>query len=201
MKVLGVVMAGGRNVRFGGLKAFAEVRGRRIVDRVVDALRTVTPELVVIANDVEAYAPLGLPIRSDEIASGAALAGIFTALHWAAERNCTGIVTAACDMPFASGPLLQHMVERAVAEQADIVAPESGGPRGIEPLFAYYSRNCEPAIARAIAREDLRMISFHADVKRAVIGIEEVRAFGDPDVLFMNVNTTEDLVHAEQLAR
>lgn len=201
MKLLGVVMAGGRNTRYGGLKAFAKVGSTRIVDRVVEALRSVTDDVVVIANDAAAYAELELPVRSDETAAGAALAGLLTALHWSEERHCDGIVTIACDMPFAATGLIAHLVATAANENADVVVPESGGPRGVEPLCAWYSNRCIPAITRAIARNDFRMIGFYGDLHVATVPAADVRRFGDPAVLFMNVNTRAELAIAQGIAR
>ena len=40
-------------------------------------------------------------------------------------------------------------------------------------------------------------IGFHADVKVGTLPLERVRAYGDPDVLFFNVNTPADLERAE----
>jgi molybdopterin-guanine dinucleotide biosynthesis protein A len=65
---LGVILAGGASRRFGSPKALARVGGRRIVDRVRDALRAAVPEVVVSANQPELFADLGLPIRGDEVA-------------------------------------------------------------------------------------------------------------------------------------
>ena len=200
MNVLGVVMAGGRNIRYGGLKALAEVGNRRIVDRVSDALRAVTPHVVLITNDAPAYASLGLPMRADEQKSGAALAGLLTALHWAAQRAQDGVLTVACDMPFVTGELLRSIVAMAAQGGADIVVPESGGPRGIEPLCAFYSIRCSPAIETAMARDDLRMIGFHDNVNVARLSLDDVRAIGDPNVLFLNVNTPEELAAAQAIA-
>jgi molybdenum cofactor guanylyltransferase len=199
--ILGVVMAGGRNTRYGGLKAFAEVGDKPIVERVIQALMRVTTDVVVIANDEAAYAPLGLPMRADSVASGGALAGLLTALRWAEEKGAAGVITVACDMPFASGALLERMADTAQESGADVVAPESGGRRGIEPLFALYSTRCIPAIEAAIARDDLRMISFHGDVKIATIGSGDVHGYGDPAILFMNVNTPDELASARALAQ
>ncbi|MGQ0561857.1 MAG: molybdenum cofactor guanylyltransferase, partial [Gemmatimonadota bacterium] len=199
--ILGVVMAGGRNTRFGDLKAYAEIGGRPIIERVIAALRHVTSDVVVIANDAAAYAPLGLAVRRDAVQTGSALAGVLTALCWSEERGAAGIVTIACDMPFASGALLACIVATARETNADVVAPESGGPRGVEPLFAFYSRRCIPAIEAAIARGDQRMIGFHDAVRVVPIGIDAVRAFGEPPVLFMNVNTREELARAQDLAQ
>lgn len=201
MTVLGVVMAGGRNTRYGGLKAFAEVHDRRIVDRVIGALKSATDDIVVIANDTSAYASLGLPIRSDESADGAALAGLLTALHWSRERKCSGVLTAACDMPFLTGPLLQRLLTYGQERDADIVVPESGGRRGVEPLCAFYCNTCALPIERAIARNDLRMIGFYHEVRTIQLPLAEVQTFGDPEVLFMNVNTPEDLQKAQRIAK
>lgn len=200
MSIMGVVMAGGGNTRYGGLKAFAEVGERRIVDRVVSALRSVTDDVVVVANDHAAYASLGLLMRSDDIAHGAALAGLVTALRWSEERGHAGILAVACDMPFVTGGLLGRLRDTAEAQTADAVVPESAGRRGIEPLCALYGNSCLPAIESAIARNDLRMIGFHDAITVARVPHDEVQTLGDPAILFMNVNTPEELAAARVIA-
>ena len=46
---------------------------------------------------------------------------------------------------------------------------------------------------------DLKAISFHADVRVGILPLAQVKAFGDPDELFFNVNTPDDLERAEAL--
>jgi molybdopterin-guanine dinucleotide biosynthesis protein A len=198
MSILGVVMAGGRNTRFGDLKAFAEVGGARIIDRVIGALAEVAETVVMSANDADAYASVDLDKRPDIVADIGALGGIHSALHLAEESSCRGIIAVACDMPFPSHSLLRDIAMRSA--QHDVIIPESDGRRGLEPLFAYYSVRCLAAIDQAIARGDERMIAFHGDVDVLRIPLEEVRRHGDPDVMFMNVNTREDLERAVRIA-
>lgn len=200
MSILGVVMAGGRNTRYGGLKAFARVGDISIIERVIAALRSATDDVVIIANDADAYGALGLPVRADVVPTGAALAGLLTALQWSEERGDTGIFTIACDMPFASAQLAGRLLATAQETHAAAVVPESGGRRGIEPLFAYYANSCIPAIEAAIARDDHRMIGFHEAVDVVRVPLEVVQRFGDPAKLFMNVNTTDELALAQQIA-
>ena len=95
---------------------------------------------------------------------------------------------------------MRRIVDLAESEAADVVAPQSGGKRDVEPLCAFYSKRCLPAIMDAIGRDDLRTVGFYDDVRVVPVPIDEVRAFGDPAVLFMNVNTLEELQHAERLA-
>src|SRR5688500_17811076 len=186
MSVMGVVMAGGQNTRFGDIKAFARVNGVRIIDHVIETLRSVSDEVVVSANDAETYAPLDLPMRADIHQNAGALGGLHAALTWAAERGHDGILAVACDMPFASATLLRALLDAAA--QHDVVVPESDGRRGIEPLFAYYSTRCLPAIEAALKRDDRRMIGFHEGLSVQRLPIGEVRKHGDPELLFMNVN-------------
>lgn len=193
-------MAGGRNTRYGAPKALERVGGRRIIDRVIAALEQVTPDLVLIANDRAAYASLALPVRSDERPGAGALGGIHTALRWSQEQDRAGVLAVACDMPFVSSALLSQLVQTARTTGVDVVAPESSSRRGLEPLCAYYSTRCLGAIEDALARGDYRMIGFHEQVRVQPLPVAEVRVFGDPDILFLNVNTREERERAEEIA-
>ena len=86
-------------------------------------------------------------------------------------------------------------------DDADAALPESDSRRGVEPLCAAYGPDCGPAIRAAVARGDQRAIAFHADVRVARLPRERVLQYGDPGVLFFNVNTPEDLSRAESLCR
>jgi molybdopterin-guanine dinucleotide biosynthesis protein A len=200
MTVLGAVIAGGRSRRYGEPKALAEVGGVRIVDRVLLALHDAAPEVVLIANDATLARAIGLPARPDAQPDLGALGGIHAALLWAQERSVAGVLAVACDMPFVSADLLRRLRDRADAEDTpDAVLPASDGPRGIEPLCAWYGVTCLPALEDAIERGDHRMIGFHGGVRVVTLPIDEVATFGDPALLFMNVNTPEDRVEAERL--
>jgi molybdopterin-guanine dinucleotide biosynthesis protein A len=97
--------------------------------------------------------------------------------------------------------LLAKLLESAAHTGADVVAPESSSRRGLEPLCAYYSTRCLDAINDAIARADYRMIGFHDQVQVHALPLEQVCTFGEPDVLFMNVNTVAERDRAEVIAQ
>lgn len=194
----GAILAGGESRRFGSPKALATVGGVRIVDRVRGALAAVAPDLILIANDASLFVPLSLPLRPDALPGLGALGGIYTALLWAREAGREGALAVACDMPFLSPELLAHLL--AEREGADVVAPESGGRRGIEPLCAYYATACIPAIERAIERGERQIVGFHGEVRVKRIPQEAVRGYGEPELLFLNVNTPEEYERAERIA-
>lgn len=197
----GAIIAGGRSERYGGPKALAEVGGDPIVLRVVRALTAAGAEPVGITADEEVARVAKVRARADEIPDLGALGGIHTALRWAVEERRAGALAVACDMPFLSVPLLRRILEIAHgAERWDVVGPEGGGPRLVEPLCAWYGVACLPAIEAAIARGDHRMIGFHDEVRVGRIPFADVTSFGPAERLFLNVNTPADRDRAERIA-
>lgn len=190
-RVLGAVIAGGRSVRFGSPKPLAPVGGVRMVDRVIRVLEQCTESVVAIANDALLAESIGLPWRADVLQDTGSLAGIHSALLWAREQDCDGILALAADMPLASPALLRRLRELGLAGW-DVALPESEGPRGVEPLCGFYGTGCIDAIEAAATRGDARMIGFHDDVRVCRVPLAEVRFFGDPMRLFMNINTPEE---------
>jgi molybdopterin-guanine dinucleotide biosynthesis protein A len=198
----GAIMAGGQNTRYGDLKALAPVGGHAIIERVLRSLRAVLPDVILIANDAEAYRGVELRTRPDQVSGQGALGGLHSALTWAREEGRSGILAVACDMPFVSAGLLRHLLDVADADNtADLVIPESGSRRGLEPLCAYYSVRCLPPVETMLQQGDSRMIGFHSQVNVRRIPLAEVRQFGDPETLFMNVNTPEERVLAERISQ
>jgi molybdopterin-guanine dinucleotide biosynthesis protein A len=196
--VRGAVLAGGAARRYGGRpKGLVAVGGRRILDRVVDAVAAVTgatPLLVANAPEGPTWRP-DLRTVADTRPGYGSLGGIYTAIQAGPEP----VLCVAWDMPFVTPELLAALAQGSAAYDAFL--PESDGRRGVEPLCAVYGPACGPAIERQLERGDLRAIGFHTDVSVGTLPLERVQAFGDPAVLFLNVNTPEDLKRAEAVWR
>ena len=192
-RVTGVVLAGGLCTRYGGLpKGLERVRGVRIIDRVRAALEPVVDTLLLIGNDDRASEWLpDVPCAGDVLRDVGSVAGIHAALVHAG----TPVLVVAWDMPFVPSGLLRTL--RDSGRDSDAAVPESDSRRGLEPLCAYYSPACTGAIERRIAAGDRRVIAFYDDVRVARVPAEVVSQFGDPALLFMNVNTPEERVRAE----
>jgi molybdopterin-guanine dinucleotide biosynthesis protein A len=191
--VTGAILAGGLSTRYGGVpKGLERVGGIRIIDRVRAALEPVVDDLILIANDDAAAEWLpGVRRERDVLRDVGSVAGIHAALVHAG----TPVLVVAWDMPFVPTPLLAAL--RDAGRDADAAVPESDSRRGLEPLCAYYSPACITAIEGRIAAGDRRVIAFYDDVRVARVSAIEVSRFGDPALLFMNVNTPEERVLAE----
>ncbi len=195
--VVGVVLAGGANSRFGGPKGLERVGGRRIVDRVVAALAAVTPDLLLVANAPEAAGWLpGVPIVGDAIPGGGGLSGVHAALAHAQRP----IVAVAWDMPFVTGALLGALARKRAEESTDACFAESPSPVGLEPFCACYAPGCLAPLAAALAAGNCGGAQFARSLARVSwIRNRELAAFGDPGRLFLSVNTVADLARADAM--
>lgn len=196
-KTRSAIIAGGEATRMDRApKGLLEVGGRRIIDRLVDVMVEAfddLPILVANAPDAEAWRP-DLEVVRDLIEGAGPLGGLYTAVA----HEPGPIVVVAWDMPFVTAPLLKRLA--GGLEWFDAFLPESDGPRGVEPLCAGYRSGAAEAMERAIEGGRFELISWHHAVRVGRLPLEEVRAFGDPEHLFFNVNTPEDLAQAARSA-
>jgi len=191
VSVSAAIMAGGKSRRMGQDKAWIELDGEPLIERVADVLGQVADEVIVVANEPR-YASLGLRVVKDRYPDGGALGGIATGVGAATHDT---VLVAACDMPFLSADVWRMLLGHA--GEADVVIPRVGGE--YETLHALYTKACLPHMARALAENRLRVIAFFDQVRVLAIDEPELRAV-DPDLRsFTNVNTPEEL--AEALSR
>jgi len=198
---LGAILAGGASRRFGSPKALAMVGGRTIAERVRDALREGTGAAVLVTNEPELFAAMGLQSRPDAHPGAGPVAGIETALRWAEEEGRPGALVAACDMPFLDARALRLLIDFAKSHpSADAVAVGMGDGRK-PPLCAWLSVRCLPAAERVVEGDDRSFAALLASVDTAWLPAEDVARFRSPETMFFNVNTPDDLRRAERIAR
>jgi molybdopterin-guanine dinucleotide biosynthesis protein A len=191
-----VIQAGGESARMGENKALKPFLGRPLVQRVIERLEPVADELLITTNQPEDFTFLNLPLFTDIKPGRGPLGGLYTALV-SAKYPIVAVV--ACDMPFASAPLLVAAAGFLGQDKTDVVIAETA--EGFEPLHAVYLREtCIPAITASIDADQWRMISWFPQVKVRRLTPDELRRY-DPDGLaFWNVNTPEEFFKAEQRA-
>ena len=164
-----------------------------VLDRQLSRLSRVVDRTVIIANDAGRFAAAVVPVIADLLPDAGARGALYTAVHAAATDRTLVI---ACDMPFASEPLLAHLVD--AGRWSTLRFPE---PR--EDM-----NRCAPRIPAA-AGELRRLI----DEKRSRLGDvaripglvvreiagDELNVFGPEEVLFFNLNTPDDYARAIDL--
>jgi len=191
-----VIQAGGQSTRMGENKALKRFLGRPLIQRVMDRLAPVADELLVTTNHPEDFSFLDVPLFADIKPGHGALGGLYTAL---ASAHHSHVAVVACDMPFASAPLLVAAAGLLEQEATDVVIAET--QEGLEPLHAVYRRGtCLPAVGSALEADQWKVIAWFPKVKVRKLTQEELSRY-DPDHLaFWNLNTPEDFSEAERRA-
>jgi molybdopterin-guanine dinucleotide biosynthesis protein A len=192
-----VVQAGGNSRRMGEDKGKKLFLGRPLIQRVVDRIAPIASEIFVTTNQPADYTFLNLRLVPDLIPGCGALGGIYTALSSA---SYPVVAVVACDMPFASAALFKAELSVLVREGWDVVIPKSNA--GYEPLHAVYRRlTCLPVVKSAVDANQLKIIDWFPSVHVRELSLNEVAASDPSGLVFRNVNTPEEFLEAELLAR
>jgi molybdopterin-guanine dinucleotide biosynthesis protein A len=190
----GFVLTGGASRRFGSDKALLPwPDGPTLLDHAVRRLARVCADVTILSGRGRRHADRGIAEILDTPEADAPLAGVLAALEATPHR--IGLFLAV-DLPMVPEALLRHLVHLAVESEA--VVPVM--PKGPEPLCAAYSRSCVAAIRRRAEAADWRMTSFWPGVSVQTVAEDELRRFGDPSRMFLNLNTREDYEAALALA-
>ncbi len=197
VKASSIVLAGGRSSRMRTNKAFTEVSGQKLIENVLGKVSGTFDEVLLVTNDPGEYAVYSnekIRIVTDIIPNKGPLSGIHTGLS---KANNDLVLTVPCDMPFLSMELALYMIGKI--GQRDGVAPRIGN--FFQPLFAAYSKRCLPVIEKSLLTERLKASDILKLLDILFIDEKQIRKFGDPAVLFYNVNSRDDLKIAEGLVK
>jgi molybdopterin-guanine dinucleotide biosynthesis protein A len=188
--VVGLVLAGGRSVRFGGEKAVALLEGRPLLHWAAERLRTVCGIVAInvrAGSEAETVARASaLPTLYDEAgdASGP-LAGVKQGLIWAETQGAHTLAVSPCDAPLLPADLYVRLLERAGSGAAMAETRD-----GRQPLCAIW-----PVAALPIVREALAG-GAHPPTWQVLERIGARKVLFEQPELFANVNTRDDLVAA-----
>lgn len=191
-RISSVVLSGGRSSRLKTNKAFLKVKGQPLMERIIDTLRQLSEEIIIVANEVDKYEELEATVVSDAYPGKGSLGGIFTGVKVASNPHA---LVVACDMPFLNVSLLRHM--QSVAASYDVVMPRIG--RLTEALHAIYSKNCLPLMEQQLQKGDLRIVHFLPHVRVRYVEKEEIEVFDPEHLSFFNINTEADLEKAREI--
>jgi molybdopterin-guanine dinucleotide biosynthesis protein MobB len=198
-----VIQAGGESRRMGRSKATVPFRGRPLIMHMVERLKSAADELIITTNEPEnleflheEYPELGIRLVTDDYNFRGALPGLHTAVN-AATNSLVAVV--ACDMVFASAPLVLSEAYEMILEGCDVVVPVNS--HGFEPFHAMYRKEtCLPGIKRALDNGSTRAQSLFDDpaVKVYYFGQEAVLQAEPRGGCFINANTPDELARLEE---
>jgi len=176
----------------GREKLSLEVDGVPLIRRVQNALAGHCQEVLVVGGvRLEGVRWVG----GERPGAQGPLAGIEAGL--AAARYPLAFV-AAGDMPFLTESMVGYLLERLGRSEFLAVVPRYQSR--IHPLCAAYARVLLPRVGEVLDRGTRAVHEFLEGMDEVEYVGEELRQFGDPDLLLMNVNSPEDLERARREA-
>ena len=178
----GVLLAGGKSLRMGHDKARIEIGGRPLLSRSLDLLCHYFAT-VLIAGDRPDLARPNIPVIPD-IYPGSALGGLYTGLRSA---QTDWIFVAPCDMPYPDAKILELLLKHR--NGADAVIPRT--PKGYEPVFALYHKNCLPHMEEMLQQGQYRIYDFYQRIKVHYLDWSQMPTGWERSLL--NINTPEQL--------
>lgn len=189
--LVGVVIAGGRSVRFGGEKAVALFAGRPLLLWAVNRLASVCGAVAVNARSGTAAEALALAEGLTVIHDAAGdpdgpLAGVKAGLQWAQQRGAVQLAVSPCDVPLAPVNLYARL--HAEAGEGAAMAQTS---EGRQPQCAIWPVSALPALSHALAG------GVHPPTWRMLEEVGAIKVRFDPPDSFANLNTREDLARLE----
>jgi molybdopterin-guanine dinucleotide biosynthesis protein A len=182
--ITGVILVGGKSRRMGKDKAFLEVAGIPLIERVLQVFRGSFENVVLVGDREERFAGYGLPVLPD-IYPGSSLGGLYTGLHHAATEY---VFVSSCDLPFPNAEVLRCLC--SLRNGFDAVVPTTAN--GHEPFFALYAKSCLGPIKALLDSGDCCAYAYYPRVRVRYVPYEELARFDRDGRAFLNVNTPEE---------
>lgn len=169
-------------------KGLQGLRGRALIEWVIDGFRPQVDELLISANkELDAYARYGLPVVPDvHRESGGEVAGPLAGLHAGMQACRHGLIaTVPCDVPFPPADLVTRLRAALFERSADVAVVKIG--ERVQPVFVLARKDSLPILEAYILSGQRR-----ADGWYAALSSVEV-SFDDEAAAFANINTLTDL--------
>lgn len=193
--ITGLVLAGGRGSRMGGVdKGLVPYGG---VPLALHALRRLTPQVgsaMLNANrHLDAYEAMGVPVWPDAGSDfPGPLAGFVAGLSHCATPY---LATVPCDSPRFPHDLVARLADALEREDADLAmaATVEGGELRTQPVFCLMKVGLLADLSAGLARGQRKIDAWGARQRRAVVTFDDAAAFA-------NVNTADELQRLEASA-
>ena len=178
------ILAGGKSRRFGSPKWNAMLGGITLIEHSWNLCDDLFKSTVIVSKSKYDFGEKR--IIQDIINVQAPLTGIYTALKQS-EHRWNFIIS--CDLPLITKKIILKLWEKS-SKKCDGVLPVTG--RGLEPTCGFYTTTALPIGEQMIAKGDYSLHNLNKQ-----LNCEEVDFTQNTD-LFLNVNSEDDLVKAEE---
>jgi len=191
-----IILAGGRSSRMNGEnKAFVEIGGTPLIDRVIDTLAPLFEEVLIVSKDASIFNRPALKVVEDILDVQSPLSGIHAGL---ASISTDYAFCVGCDTPFLKRDVVEILLN-AIEPKADVIVPFSGIYH--QPLCAVYSKRCVPIIEAQLKKDDVKVDHLFDKLNVKTVSYDTFKQVDNDLISFFNVNAPSDMQHAERLIK
>ncbi len=183
-----IILAGGKSSRMGFDKARIEICGKPIVALIIDQLREIFEDVIVVTNNPKGFSGLDARITGDILKGAGPLGGIHAGLTLA--KSEYSFLTA-CDMPVISTGYAKYMMDIASKDMPHAVITEKGD--WVEPFHALYKKSLIDDIENNIRMGRFKIFDVLRDKKMVRISEDKARGYSLNLSIFTNLNDSRDL--------
>jgi len=185
--ITGIILSGGKSSRMGENKSLLKIGNKTIIERIVELMKDIFSENIIITNTPDEYKFLQLPLYEDIYKWKGPLAGIHSGLTYSkTEKN----FVISCDTPLMIKEMIQYIVN--FQTRKPIVFCRAAGYR--QPLIGVYKKQIIIENEKLLSNNDETTDkSFHHFLKKVnaeIIDPQDLPFYKDE--LFFNVNSPDD---------
>ena len=181
--VTGLILVGGQSRRMGQDKAFLNIAGKPLFERVLELFRECFTRVLLVGDRAERFAAYGLPVLPD-LHPGSALGGLYSGLCHAETDT---VFVSSCDLPYPNKELLRYLC--SLREGVDVVVVKTA--QGYEPLFALYAKSCLGPMLRLLESGNYRVYDLYPQLNVRYVTGAELKHLDRAENSFVNLNTME----------
>ncbi len=194
-KILGVVLAGGKSLRFGEDKSQVKLNNKSLIDHILSEILTEFKELLIVSNNsIEFNKSEKISIISDFKNNLGPLGGVLTAMKWIKDNNkdYQWISTFPTDTPFFKNQILKDFHDQINLKNGKLFFIKSNNTR--HNIFGLWSIDLADKLKKDLENGDRKVEDWANKVGVNIIDMQFEK--NDP---FFNINTKEDLEKAKDI--
>jgi molybdopterin-guanine dinucleotide biosynthesis protein A len=194
-KILGVVLAGGKSLRFGEDKSQVKLNNKSLIDHILSEILTEFKELLIVSNNsIKFNKSEKISIISDFKNNLGPLGGVLTAMKWIKDNNKDyhWISTFPTDTPFFKKQILKDFHDKINLKNGKLFFIKSNNTR--HNIFGLWSIDLADKLEKDLENGDRKVEDWANKVGANIIDIQFEK--NDP---FFNINTKEDLEKAKDI--
>ena len=194
-KILGVVLAGGKSLRFGEDKSQVKLNNKSLIDHILSEVLTEFKELLIVSNNpIEFNKSENISIIRDFKNNLGPLGGVLTAMKWIKDnkKDYQWISTFPTDTPFFKNQILKDFHDKINLKNGKLFFIKSNNTR--HNIFGLWSIDLADKLEKDLENGDRKVEDWANKVGVNIIDMQFEK--NDP---FFNINTKEDLEKAKNI--